>query len=43
MVEFDPAVLAVSAPVVEYDAALMMVHQAHAAPATVVEVRRCFD
>ena len=34
MVEFDPAVHAVSAPMVEYDAALMMVHQAHAAPAS---------
>ena len=37
MVEFDPAVHAVSAPTVEYDAALMMVHRAHAAPAPTVE------
>ena len=37
MVEFDPAVHAVSAPMVEYDATLMMAHQAYAAPASVVE------
>ena len=33
MVEFDPA----PAPLVEYDAALMKVHRAHAAPAPMVE------
>ena len=33
MVEFDPAVNAVSAPMVEFDATLMMVHRARAAPA----------
>ena len=33
----DHAVHAVSAPMVEYDAALMMVHRAHAAVAPVVE------
>ena len=32
-----PAARAVSAPTVEYDAALMMVHRAHAAPASAVE------
>ena len=37
MVEFDPAVHAVSAPMVKYDAALMMVHRAHAARAPTVE------
>ena len=37
MVGFDPAAHAVSAPTVEYDAALMMVHRAHAAPAPTFE------
>ena len=33
MVEFDPAVHAAPAPMVEYDAALTVAHQVHAAPA----------
>ena len=37
MVEFDPAVHAAHAPMVEYDATLMMAHQAHAAPAPMAE------
>ena len=37
MVEFDPAVHAAPGPMLEYDAALMMVHRAHAAPAPMVE------
>ena len=37
MVEFDPAVHAAPAPMVEYDAALMMAHRAHAAPALTAE------
>ena len=37
MVEFGPVVHAAPAPMVEYDAALMMAHRAHVAPAPTVE------
>ena len=37
LVEFDPAVHAAPAPMVEYDATLMMAHRAHAAPGLMAE------